>query len=362
MLGAVPTIDIGTLLQTIPGDNPCGQSLLYAGLHDDIRQARRSDVDIGTGEMKEPDWEKVISLAVEALESKTKDLQVAAWLGEALVKRYGFYGLNSSLNLISGMYTHFWENFYPEIEQGDMEARANSMSWYDRQVSACLKEVPITDAPNSDNFSFFRWQETSLPEEYQQIALNSAEEADSIKERCDKTAEEWARLFRATPRKFYEETAGVLKQCWDGYIELDHLMDEKFGQQTPGLGELRKALEEIRGLMDRLIKEKLELEPESEDKEGIVSDVEGNNRDGTVAMGAVRSRRDALNRLAEVAEYFQRTEPHSPVAYLVRRAIKWGNMPLEKWLQDIIKDSSVLDHVHETLGFKTNVNVEETAE
>ena len=61
---------------------------------------------------------------------------------------------------------------------------------------------------------------------------------------------------------------------------------------------------------------------------------------------------EALARLAEVAEYFRQTEPHSPVSYLVQRAIAWGQMPLDTWLADVIKDTSVLEGIRETLGIR----------
>jgi type VI secretion system protein ImpA len=69
-----------------------------------------------------------------------------------------------------------------------------------------------------------------------------------------------------------------------------------------------------------------------------------------VAAGAIQNRRDALKRLDEIAEFFKRSEPHSPVSYLVQRAVKWGDMPLELWLQEVIKDQSVLFQLRETLG------------
>ena len=56
----------------------------------------------------------------------------------------------------------------------------------------------------------------------------------------------------------------------------------------------------------------------------------------------LQSRADALRQLAAVADYFRRTEPHSPVSYLVQRAVRWGEMPLEAWLQNVIHDESVL--------------------
>jgi len=38
---------------------------------------------------------------------------------------------------------------------------------------------------------------------------------------------------------------------------------------------------------------------------------------------------------------------------LIERAVKWGNMPLESWLKDVIKDESVVSQVRQILGFNT---------
>ena len=82
---------------------------------------------------------------------------------------------------------------------------------------------------------------------------------------------------------------------------------------------------------------------------GAPSDVGGSG-----GGGALRDRAGALRQLAAVAEFFQKTEPHSPIAYLVQRAAKWGEMPLDEWLQEVIKNPGVLGEVRETLGIKTD--------
>src|SRR5947207_8308354 len=130
-------IKIEALLEPIAGDNPAGENLQYAGLHDEIREARYSEDNLEQGdwkrEIKSADWQQVASLATEALATRTKDLQVCAWLAEALVKLYGFTGLYDGLKLMRGLNEQFWENLYPEIDKGDLEARANSLAWMDRQ-------------------------------------------------------------------------------------------------------------------------------------------------------------------------------------------------------------------------------------
>ena len=80
-------ISIDTLLAPIPGENPAGEDLRYTTIYEEIKEARRSDDVLDRGawkhDIKTSDWQKVVTIAVDALTKKTKDLQIAAWLTEA---------------------------------------------------------------------------------------------------------------------------------------------------------------------------------------------------------------------------------------------------------------------------------------
>src|SRR5688572_4969146 len=93
-LNTQATVDIDGVLKPIPGDNPSGTSLRYTGVYDAIQEARRSEDELPQGEWvrktKSADWPRVIALASEALAVQSKDLQIAVWLIEALLKRHGF--------------------------------------------------------------------------------------------------------------------------------------------------------------------------------------------------------------------------------------------------------------------------------
>jgi len=360
----VPVIEVDAILTPIAGDNPVGENLLYAGVHDEIREARRAD-DPATmgdwqGEFKSADWAGVVSLSTDALKNKTKDLQIAAWLCEALVKEHGFSGLRDGMKVLRGFHELFWDKLYPEIDDGDLDARANCLALTDRQAALAAKEVPLTDVRGDENYSYLQWEKTKLPDEYNKIVIADKAEADRIKQESEKATENWARLNRATPRKFYEELFTVVTSCWEEFQGLDRAMDHRFGRQTPGLGELKNALENIRTLVEKAVKEKRLSEPDpvAQGQEETTTPTEGNPGTSvsgavvTTLTGAIRGRQDALRRLSDVAEFFQKTEPHSPVSYLVGRAVKWGNMPLEQWLEEVIKDSSVLAQIQETLGVK----------
>lgn len=358
-------LDFEALLAPISDDNPAGENLQYSGLHDEIREARRADENFEQGDwkrdLKVADWHQVIDLTTDALASKTKDIQIGSWLAEALIKIYGLAGLRDSLILMRGLHEQFWDNLYPEIDEDDLDARANALSFMDRQVAIAIKDVPITNAASGANFSLIQYEDSKqfdIPENLSALDSEQVERIEALRARAVEehklTSEDWLKAKRTTRRAFFEETYALLNQCWDEYQSFDSVMDEKFGRQTPGLGDLRKALDAIRSLIENIVKEKRISEPYSE--ELATTDTEVNDDaieagDGIrVATGAIKARQDAFRRLAEVVDYFRVNEPHSPVAYLIERAIKWGQMPLEMWLEDVIKDGVVLGSLRETLG------------
>src|SRR5215813_12015412 len=157
-------VDVEALLAPIPGKNPAGEDLRYSGLYDDIREARRADEALEQGhwqhQLKVAEWPRVISLATEALATKTKDLQISAWLSEALVKQQGFTGLRDGLRLTRGLLEQFWDNLYPEIDEEDLEARANSLAWMDRQVALAMKEVSVTKSTKGEDYSYNDYQDS----------------------------------------------------------------------------------------------------------------------------------------------------------------------------------------------------------
>ena len=154
-------IDLEAILQPISEENPAGENLQYASVYGEIREARRADKNVAQGEwqieLKVADYRKVVALAVPALTTQTKDLQIAAWLSESLVKEYGFVGLRDSFKLLSGLQEKFWETLFPEIDEGDMEGRANAIEWMDKETSFAIRQAPILDG---EGYSFIDFEDS----------------------------------------------------------------------------------------------------------------------------------------------------------------------------------------------------------
>src|SRR5919202_1496349 len=103
-----------------------------------VKEARRADDALEQGEwkreIKTANWPAVIEVATDALVTKTKDLQIAVWLVEALVKQHRFTGLRDGLRLLSRLQEQFWESLYPKVEDGDMEGRVLTIEFLNRAL------------------------------------------------------------------------------------------------------------------------------------------------------------------------------------------------------------------------------------
>jgi type VI secretion system protein ImpA len=374
-------IDLDALLAPIDGENPAGESLRYEGTYDKIKEARREDEVLEQGawqkDLKVADWAEVIKLSTQALKTKTKDLQIAAWLVEGLVKyerNDRIAGLRDGLKLVRGLQEQFWENFYPEIDpeddEGPLAPRANVVEAMEARLGVVLRDVPLTNGAGL-KLSYNQWEQSKqfdVPENLDALDSEQAQRVAELKARAQAegkvTSEDWRKSKNATPRDHVEQRLELLNECWDEFKALDELHNEKYQREAPAMRSLQKTLDDLKTVVERLAKEKRAAEPRADDAPQGDDAAEGdeaqsvgatNGAGGGVAIpaGAVKSRQEALRRLSEVAEFFRQTEPHSPVSYLVQRAVRWGQMPLEEWLAEVVKDGVALDHVRETLGIKS---------
>jgi type VI secretion system protein ImpA len=356
-MGAGSTLDVESLVVPIAGGNPSGESLRYAGTYDSIQEARRADDALTQGDWqratKASDWRRVIEIATEALTTKSKDLQIAVWLVEAAVKVHGFAGFRDGLRLTRELMQQFWDTLYPEVEEGDLEFRAAPIEWLNERLPEVIKGVPIARSSRGEEYAWWHWHESRAVEN---LGRQNPEARDVALAEGKIGAEDFDKAVAALPRAHWETLFADLNGAWDDLIGLDTLIDERFGRNAPGLVALKKATEEVRTLVESIVKRKRELEPDAAGTASAASVADighlqmASRESGSGTMPADRAA--ALRQLAEVAAFFRRTEPHSPVAYLVERAVQWGHMPLEHWLKEVINDGTVLAHVRETLGLR----------
>lgn len=260
-------IDIDAILAPVPGENPAGEDLRYSPVYEEIKEARRADDPFDRGawqhELKSSDWDKVITVAVDALTNKTKDLQIAAWLSEALTTTEGFEGLAAGLKIVNGFLRDNWEHLYPAVEEGDKEFRAAPIGFMNDKLSLLIKAIPITDSKITREYSFLKRQESrkvgyeaDMKNQYGDTDEGKRKRRNEMIEEGKLTAEDFDTAVAQSSTPFYESLAAQIKTCSDEFKKLDEIADEKFGQQAPRLSDLGTSLGEYERVVTMILKDK----------------------------------------------------------------------------------------------------------
>lgn len=336
-----------SLLAPISPAQPAGADLSFSSDFDAIAQARRfDDPSLEQGEwvtdLKEADWSFVVARCSALLADQSKDLRIAVWLAEAAAKQHRMQGLGEAFRVLAGLCRHFWnDGLYPQPDGEDVEQRIGNLAWILGRTPALLREMPLTEgqgtAFSAIDFDMARKQ-ASLPEH--------ARNAD-----WPKLADMEAARARNSPR-FREQFATDARYCMDALRELEQAADDCLGNDSPGFSAAREAVQAMIDAMPShaglpaTVSTPLGAAPAGEQIILAQPVAAGSAHAG----GAVASRAQAIAQLREIASFFRRTEPHSPVSYFADKAADAGEQDLHTWLRSVVKDAGSLQHIEEMLG------------
>lgn len=329
------------LLNPIAGENPSGKNLRYDPVLDQIKDARREEDVLPQGawarEVKKADYPKVIKLATEALTTKTKDLQIVAWLVEAITYRDRIAGLREGLDLIKGMLENFWDTVYPEIEDGDLELRLAPVEWVGTRLDLAVRRTPLTKS----KLDWFKYQESRQIGYEADAAGNEAKMTARQEAIADKkcTAEEFDEAIRLTGAAYHEQLTQDLVAALASVDALEALSDSKFGRDAPSFKNLRAALEDVQSAVREYYKPAAEAEETvdtgTEEQEGAEATTEqgASSTEPTAKAKKKKAvseepsdRDDAVQRLVRLAEFLRKENARNPVPYLILRSVRWGEI------------------------------------
>lgn len=345
------------------GELGTGEDISFSLLIDQIKEARRADATyLSQGDwqadLKTSDWNQVVTLCAQALAEQSKDLMLAGWLCEGLAHRDHFPGMAHGLGLVTSLCQRYWDALYPSLEDGD-EERLARLIWLDDSLAAMVGSIPLLDG---QGYGLARYAESRQVENQ---ARHDAEFMETALAEGKINAEIFQRSVVLTETATLLQRHRQVTECHEALAALEHTLTERLGDRAPGYTQLSEVLGDGTRLLERLLSERgVSLEADdsadtgSGDEPADGSEPEnaaGPEKTSTAANGAAlrttpHSREEAFDMLNGVAQFFKDSEPHSPVPYLVERAVRWGRMPLEEWLRDVIREDQVIDSIRETLG------------
>ncbi|HEY0064726.1 MAG TPA: type VI secretion system protein TssA [Telluria sp.] len=333
------------LLQPLVNGGPAGVALLHEPEYDAIASARQEDDPslprgVWTSELKRADWPAVVRLCEQALTERSKDLQVAAWLGEAWIALDGLAGGVRATQLLQGLCERFWDVLHPLPRNGDMEFRTAPFDWADEQWSSTLKlQVPLVTGRGVDacTITLAQWQ--------QALAVKN----DDIKKTKPGVAGEKALVLTGARAQAQmasmpvQEIAALCTTARQWNVALEHAYAAIEQASSMSLSRFRKlavVLSEIESVLRQGEQSHPQFAaPEPAPAAANTALASAVIAETALAMPANKSpitgREDAYHRLGVIADYLAKADPHSPVPSLIRRAISWGKMPFEQLLNEL---------------------------
>lgn len=360
-MASSPQIEIDSLLEPIPGDEPAGNAVPFNVRRqlDDHRKevlpdAFSADDPMRPEQPKYADWPSIISIAQDTLKETSKDMLVAARLTEALAKEHGFGGLRDGLSLLRRLVEDCWERIHPSIEDGDLEVRAAAFNWLDdadRGARFPHSVRAIGFIPGDDRkFSWKDWRDVM----------------DGKGDLSKETIES------ATGTMSREEIQDVVDDISEAMAEIDKIVEtttEKMSDLAPGLSEVRSALRDCQQLASQILQKKGPAPADESfdggdgDLDAMMAGDDGASADGDFGDssdtngdggggGRVRranTRVEVYAQLEQVSNRLLEIDPHSPISYLVQRAVRLSKLSLPQLLKALIRNNDALDDLNRDL-------------
>jgi type VI secretion system protein ImpA len=315
---------LAACLTPIPGEQPAGVELRYDPRLDAIKEARREELLPGPN-AKAADSATVVALCSAFLQKETKDLQLAAWLTEALMRRQGFGGLLTGVAITRGLLESFWDTVYPLPEDDDLGLRAGPVEWIGGKLALPVRLTPVIGRLSCADLDTAR----TVPDE---AKAKQNEEQRKLREQA-------VAAGKPTPEEVETESDALTKVQVRAVIadldatllevqQLEKITDERFGQDSPSLLPLRNALDEPRRVLASLLARKLETDPDpieeapAEDEDAVGG---AGDDDGTQSSEPV-STADAGRRIGVIARWLRQQQRTSPSAYRLVRGYRWGEL------------------------------------
>ena len=361
MIPELETADLEAILAPLAGEQPTGVDLredyapnsIYfrlrdarAGARDAERQAETEGGDEGLPAL----WRPVATLAISALKANSKDLEVATWLTEALVRIAGLRGLMAGATVIGGLVERYWDGVFPLPDEHGMETRVAAVAGLSGQgadgtLMQPLRKSVVFRRPDGTPFSLWQYQaalELSGISDPERRAQRIAAGVLPFEE-----VEKEARLAGGPYWSAQRDSLVEVLTAWKG---MESTLDAKAGPASPSGNRVREVLELMLDISSRFAPQSAPDAAVGGDEAGA-----GDVSDAPAAAGTLTGREQALRQLAEVAEWFKRNEPNSPIGFTLDEAARRARLSWPELVAELISDETALQTLLTSAGMKRPV-------
>ena len=364
MIPELETADFEAILAPLAGDQPTGVDLrqdfaptsIYFRLRDARAQARdaerQADTE-GNDEGLPTLWKPVATMAIGALKSNSKDLEVATWLTEALVRIAGLSGLMAGASVIGGLVERHWDGLFPVPEEGDMESRVAAVAGLSGQgadgtLMQPLRKVALFRRPDGSPFSIWQYQAA--------LELSGITDPARRAQRIDSGVlpfEEVEKEARVAGAAHWSAQRELIAKTLAAWKEMERAFDEKAGDASPAANRVRELLEFVSETCARFAPSDA---ADAADGAAETTSATAPAGDGAAAVvatpGSITGREQALRQLTEIAAWFRRNEPSSPIGFTLDEAVRRARLGWPELVAELVSDETARHSLLTSVGIK----------
>jgi type VI secretion system protein ImpA len=317
MIPELEKADFEAILAPLPGDQPTGVDLrqdytptsIYFRLRDARAAARDAERQAETQGEEGPvaPWRPVAALAAEALKATSKDLEVATWLTEALVRVAGLPGLMAGASVIAGLAERHWDGLFPIPDEQGMETRLAAVAGLSGQGADGTLMQPLRKSilflrPDGSPFSLWQYQAT--------LDLSAVSDPARRAQRIETGVvpfEEVEKEARLAGDGHWSAQRDMVVEAIASWKEMERVLDEKAGPASPSGNRVRELLERLLDICSRFAPQGPISASETTADAAAASGI------GTFPMmgsTAISGREQALRQMAEFAARLKVNEPY----------------------------------------------------
>jgi len=394
---------IEEFLTPISDQSPCGNYLkldrsVYRGLRNTYNAAQSSfrqlieTPDASADQLllnkNQTSWLLLRDTTQDALLKKTKDIEILGWnISSQLFTEQPFDNLAKALTILQVWVEQYWDDLHPKPPEEKLKAETEQdklREWTEFRTRPLLQLV----GESPDSTALY------VPLQMQAI-IGDITFGDYLKAELDGSL---ARLKEQANQQFSNTTMQVLQQlvsCYHALAQTEKLVAEKCSQAGVTLISfkfIKANFKELISAIEFLVGERFSpwplnadlgpisqpepsqapqaiaasqpmakqpnTEPAPSHKEigsmasNLQSDTGINAPAQTISnINGITNRDHAFQEIRKIAQYFEQTEPHSPVAFLLERAIRWGYLSLPELMQEMIgEEQKAFNQINQLTG------------
>ncbi len=325
--------EFSRFLEAVSAEMPCGENIEYDPLLQEIETESEGVAEQEMGDStlpaEEPDWKSIRRKSLRLFE-RTRDIQVSVYLTRALTHIDGLDGASKGLTLVHGLLDRYWDCVYPVQDPDDdyPVLRMNALHALN-DYETFLK--PIKNTPLTESRIMGKYTLGDIERAAGKSSAGGENDSDIPKQ------SEIDAAFMETDLPQLEKKRDDVALSLNRVEAIAVLTTEKVGAvSSPNFDALIALLKELSQVLNAQVKR---CGGESAPVEDETGEMDATGETGAVRTpGSINSRKDVDQAIDAICDYFDHSDPSSPVPFILKRAKRLLFMDFKEILHDLAPD------------------------